>query len=109
MIFHSHRFLLGIELVNTLCLYGCMYDCMYVCMYVYAQYTYECMCGSIFDNIIITDSVAEASAFAFSQAARDAEKAMHDAAEAEKVAAEKAERDAAAALDQADDQGHDEL
>jgi len=65
--------------------------------------------GSIFDNIIITDSVAEASAFAFSQAARDAEKAMHDAAEAEKVAAEKAERDAAAALDQADDQGHDEL
>ena len=77
--------------------------------------------GTIFDNIIVTDSVDEAEAFMAETytASKDAEKASLDAIEKEKNDAAEAERSAAAAdakksseaddADEDDDEGHDEL
>jgi len=73
--------------------------------------------GSIFDDIIVTDSIAEADAFTAATfgAKKDAEKAAFDALEAAKKAeedAKKAATDAAKADDEdedEDDEGHEEL
>ena len=78
--------------------------------------------GTIFDNIIVTDSVTEAEAFLAETytASKDAEKASLDAVEKEKTAAADAERakasedakknaEAAEADEDEDDDGHDEL
>jgi len=61
--------------------------------------------GTMFDDIIVTDSLDEAKAFAqetfFKK--KEAEQAMFDAIEEERKAAEKAERDAKAAAKKAED------
>eukprot|EP01006_Ploeotia_vitrea_P032597 TRINITY_DN64783_c4_g1_i1.p1 TRINITY_DN64783_c4_g1~~TRINITY_DN64783_c4_g1_i1.p1 ORF type:complete len:396 (+),score=63.08 TRINITY_DN64783_c4_g1_i1:95-1282(+) len=70
--------------------------------------------GTIFDDIIVTDSLDEAREYAQKTffAKQSNEKAMFDAKEAERMEAEKAEREAAAAAtedyDDEDDE-HDEL
>jgi len=73
--------------------------------------------GSIFDNIIVTDSLAEAQAFADETFNKEAEKQMFDEVEAEKKAEAEAERKAAEAAaadeeaedDEDDEDFHDEL
>jgi len=72
--------------------------------------------GTVFDNLIITDSVAEAEALLASTYAKnkDAEKAAFDALEAKKKEAEEAERKAAeaakpAATEDEEDDDKDEL
>jgi len=72
--------------------------------------------GTIFDDIIVTDSLDEARAYAQDTffAHQDTEKEMFDEAEKERQAAEAAEREAAAAASEAgdmdmDDDDHDEL
>jgi calreticulin len=70
--------------------------------------------GSIFDNIIITDSEAEAEAFLAETWDKDAEKKMYDDAKAAERAAQEAE-DALRAAEEAEDEddeaeeAHDEL
>jgi len=65
--------------------------------------------GSIFDNIIVTDSLAEAQAFADETFNQEAEKKAFDALEAEKKAeAEAARKAAEAAAEDDDDEDDDE-
>jgi calreticulin len=64
--------------------------------------------GSIFDNIIVTDSLEEAKAFADETFNQEAEKKAFDEQEAEKKAAEEAARKAAEAEDDEDDDDEDE-
>jgi len=72
--------------------------------------------GTIFDDIIVTDSFDEAKAYAEStySVKKDGEKAMYDAAEAKKAAEAEAARAAAAEEEEGEEEGdeeedHDEL
>jgi len=63
--------------------------------------------GTIFDNILVTDDLAEAQKFAeITKATRDAEKKAHDKAEEERKATEEAAEDED---DHDHDHDHDEL